>query len=1133
MGVTRRLMLAAVVFMLAGASFATAETFTWGNATVLPVYFQVPGGASIHQAVIDINAGSTNPQSFLLTGPDGTSDLLAAGDVFNTDVSAPYGKNVYLQKVADGHYTLYLSQNNDTQPGVFADSEIWCLTMTDLGGATVIATSLSKNITLEELTTTPALYPNADRWMNNANVTFLFKVPGGASVGIHRVLLKIHADADHSNMKFTIRGPKDHTVGMSGNASDYYIGSDITPPSTDGAELSDLSTGGDRTIKIKNETGIGEYSIKITQDEWQTGRSYFLKDEYWQITVTDLPQTNTLFLETLALDTSDGNLDGSLVKMAHPPIASVLLPANRPPQFPYSVGAGRQFGFQDTGVDVNADYGGLAREWKLDGNTINPAVPRSLADLQSHPLTLKVTETIDPSTAPTSLPASVFPTFTATADDSLSIKVIPVETLTIPWFRSLPREGTPPTIDGNIVFDSTSGFADTISDSRHPDTGWYAGVRLTHGNGTEPADVAFQALRYDAPDKYLYFSFEVRNDGMYNDEDLIVLAFRPLVDASAPATMGVSPITNDLALFIYPVSNGMGALGDRPPRLMQVYKYDGATWQLLSPSPAELDIKVKTYDFSGKTWDVEVKLPMTDAADAIPWVTFGDNFLLYANVVRVSTAALNYAYATQFTWPRSSPSLTGQLSPKLLSPGEWMLATTSSNPRSMARGVYIASALDIGVDVAGVFSNTFELGVDNRVVAKVKNSTVEEVSDGSGGTRPQGKQAPSVIARFRIANWGITPDATNPTPAWADLTPTPASHNPTLPQSVLEPTDTVLPAGDFETPGEELFAFEHNPPGRPGNMRHQCMYVELDSSADAQIITKGIYRNMEFGPASEFSQPASIIAQYDPAPPMGAPSHRFLLMVTQKELDPSKLPRGWSSSPSSVSTAGEPISAYCWVVQGMRDTGRSLIIEKKAFKVAQAVSSFGHVLTHRGALARWRYDIAGATRIAEGIYRVDVPAGRDAQITPTIRAIDQHWQASIHAGAAIPVSTTASSHTTGAAAILDVGYSLNKSFSILGLLGYYGLTGKTGADDVGLIGVSLNARYLYAIRPPFLVFANGGAGWYFPLSGTGGLGFNGGLGAEYAISRAVSAELGCNLHWLTDSDQTKFVTATLGLNVRF
>jgi hypothetical protein len=116
---------------------------------------------------------------------------------------------------------------------------------------------------------------------------------------------------------------------------------------------------------------------------------------------------------------------------------------------------------------------------------------------------------------------------------------------------------------------------------------------------------------------------------------------------------------------------------------------------------------------------------------------------------------------------------------------------------------------------------------------------------------------------------------------------------------------------------------------------------------------------------------------------------------------------------------------------------------------------------------------------------------------------------------------------------MDVTYDLTRSLALQALLGYYWLQGKGGIADAQLFGVSLDARYRYAVRPPFSIWACAGPGWYFASLGTSHPGFNAGVGVEYQITRRISAELGSNFHMVFDPDQTKFVTGTLGVDIRF
>jgi hypothetical protein len=1078
------------------------------------------------------------PTGFILTHPDGTSDILNAdatsSEYYNTQDSSPYGKNVQFRMSSPGNYTLTVAQNNGALPGVFAGKELWCLTMTGLGGAgsSVTAAATCRDTNLDEMPAVHALvYANAGLWADYSTagntITLLFRVPGGVTANIHKVVAKLRTEADHSGMTFRLRGPKDYDNALSANTADYYDSLDNADPGNGIATtLATMDTWnpGYRTITVKNENTAGYYTITIAQQVY-SGNMYFQENEYWQITLGGLPAAKTFSFELLAVDATGNSASDNLIQAAYPPVAAISRPSNRPSEFPYTIAKGRSFGLEDTEIDLTSSYGSLARSWTLDGvNLGGSPTDRSFNDLdQTHTLLLKMTETIDPQSAPLNL-VSTYVDCTNDSRDSVKFRLIPQENLVIPRFALLPANYLPPVIDG-VVSDDAGGV---------PDVSWSGATRLEYQDGTT-SDAAVQALRcLDASSNpALYLSFETRKDPTYDDGDFILLGFRGPGAVTSP-DMSVTPQQGDAAILVYPVSSSAGP-GTVDPRRVEYWAYQGspAKWTRVSEMASGLtgfETKVRIFDFDGaKAWDVEVKIPMRDldAADAVVWPDLKDNFLFYYDVGMVDTTDPTKPLVTQYKWPRGAPDLYGILSPRLLQPGEWATATTDPNARG--RGVYIASSQDFGVvdpNNSAVLTNEISTTHVNSFKAIVSNSTLKEVSTGTGTTEIQGEAADGITATFRIAAWGLSYND----PQWSVIPFTPPSHNPPTGVHISEPQDLSGPVGDFETPGTNDLRFEA--PALPvlNGMRHQCMYLDLevDASSDARIVNKKNYRNMEYVDASRFEDKARIPARGLPMPRFGQGSQRFIIRVVMDRRDEASAPVIMTTAPAS-----KPRSLFQWTAQGYRDTGAVLKIGKIACTVVEPAGSFGYVARHEGDVSYWKYSLGGARNIGTDHYEVDVPDGGDAFVTPVIEPVEREWQIGASGGLAFPMFSTASSYSFGPAAVLSVGRRIVPNTWLMGLFTYAGLTGKSGRADAQWLSAELDVGYRYAIRPPFVLNGRFGGGCYY-LVGTGGaLGGNLGLAAEYEVSPALSLEGAAIYHHVFNAAGADVLTATAGFLVRF
>ena len=137
-----------------------------------------------------------------------------------------------------------------------------------------------------------------------------------------------------------------------------------------------------------------------------------------------------------------------------------------------------------------------------------------------------------------------------------------------------------------------------------------------------------------------------------------------------------------------------------------------------------------------------------------------------------------------------------------------------------------------------------------------------------------------VSASFRLANWGIPGAAAfsalgTPVPAGCDPLNGGAqcagvNNNPT-PET---PINAGL-SGDYQT----TWALHYKQSCFYKMREHQCIHVDMDSNdPGTRFLNKSVERNMDFVPASTFSQTAYINGNQGPLP-SGRTAHRFLLQL--------------------------------------------------------------------------------------------------------------------------------------------------------------------------------------------------------------------------------------------------------------
>lgn len=99
------------------------------------------------------------------------------------------------------------------------------------------------------------------------------------------------------------------------------------------------------------------------------------------------------------------------------------------------------------------------------------------------------------------------------------------------------------------------------------------------------------------------------------------------------------------------------------------------------------------------------------------------------------------------------------------------------------------------------------------------------------------------------------------------------------------------------------------------------------------------------------------------------------------------------------------------------------------------------------------------------------------------------------------------------------------------------LLGYSSIDDIYWINLSANLKYrlgtyqLAAIGPMSL-YVNGGPGYYFPETGSGGFGANLGAGFDYNYRDRITLEVGVDYHSVIGKE-VQFLNSHVGFIYRF
>jgi opacity protein-like surface antigen len=487
-----------------------------------------------------------------------------------------------------------------------------------------------------------------------------------------------------------------------------------------------------------------------------------------------------------------------------------------------------------------------------------------------------------------------------------------------PPHEGIPLAFAPPTVDGYV--EPELGVVTT----EQAEGGYKRSTRLTYAGDSIQPLMVFQGIKHSSQN-FIYLSFDVRVDESFDDEDTIILVFRPSFASGAshnaderridispvfvgtgagnhPNAMGscagvtgsAQPDDNLPVPAGFPPSTDFHTRTNRCPKNVEYKKWNMATSQWDSMAPiTNADIKVRSWDMgtTNKNWSVEVKLPtqkLGTAGGGAEWINLANNFAFYYDVIRVcdSIACSNVPgggsgtetesfYTVQYPWPRThviqNPMVGTPVDLATFEiPPSW-LGEAIMGPGSSCQGVKIMG----GYNGIGVKTAPFPaaLGTNiNAALGATNNFTVRLLNDGPGA-------APGVSARFRIANWGVIGDVNAP---WDDLPAKPSSAtntNPTNATSIptgATPTDLsvrwTIDAGD-------RMQFQPSGPRNP----HQCIWVTLNSPSDVDFADSSIHNNFTFVGLSSYEEVAEINGKGLPQPDSGS-NQDFLLRTYGIEL---------------------------------------------------------------------------------------------------------------------------------------------------------------------------------------------------------------------------------------------------------
>jgi hypothetical protein len=532
-------------------------------------------------------------------------------------------------------------------------------------------------------------------------------------------------------------------------------------------------------------------------------------------------------------------------------------------------------------------------------------------------------------------------------------------------------------------------FAEKIDDPR-----WHGAVAHSFGDGADE-QVKFRGLsRSSGGASELFLSWHVKVDPTLEPQlDVVYVGFEPAV--GNPIMLQVTPFLD------------IGSSFDAQPASVQARQWTGTSWATLT-TPAWA--AARTYAWLVNTapyeWAVHMHVPVSTAATDLNLPT---TFRMWYEVqVHAGTGSIAYH------WPRDvMPIHTAgptTVYPAVADWGSFRIAAGPGSPDCNV-GVLLASS-DVGT--TNTPPSQINLTSPNTFYARPLNQTGAPIGAGQ------------LQARFRIANWGSTPnrhDVADPSQLWAPI-PTAASvHSNTSPIANGAKGEISF---SWTVPAAMRAEFESG-----ARRMHQCMLVELSSSAGITLLKSSVYRNMDFVSASTFRREAEISV-------VGlrrqADAHEVLLFQSRR-LMPARVEQpgrpGVQQPGRQVALPVPPVD-----IRGISDTSRinrlrelsrlsperlevlyrqggaapddlmrvmptyivhvyrgdGLIIRKgnTNYPVLHPQTSYGYFVKHDGPLHGWSTSLQGASRgRSPDVYTVRIPRNGTVRITDIVTAQEE------------------------------------------------------------------------------------------------------------------------------------------------
>lgn len=713
---------------------------------------------------------------------------------------------------------------------------------------------------------------------------------------------------------------------------------------------------------------------------------------------------------------------------------------------------------------------------------------------------------------------------------ALCIMFVFVQEITVQATCIPPAVGVPFAPGPPKWWDSTVPGSAAIY-NRIDDPRWKTASSITHGSGAIE-QLSFRALHHtDATGQSIYLSWWVKVAPVAPaTQNILYVGLRPSGGGTntlvkVRLTSNSAKCTSDYDIGVYAVD----AFGDFGTPI--------------NPDPAWTDkIRIWANDPVSNTWAIHVNVPID--ADLGKGTILGTDFSMWYQILQgtPSTPVVSY------TWPREPgfSVTTAAFVEKVPQPSTWPsfhLSTGPSDPICATGGITI-EALDIGTNHpsgSGYISKTNP----NTFFAKPTNKTGGPIDVGN------------VHARFRLANWGTQSDPNdvpNPDDLWKEIRGLGDVTQPAPPATIADNSKWNI-TGTWQLNAAEQAEFNG-----VNRWDHQCMLVEL-SGPGLIFLRSSIHRNMNFVPASKYTENAQVSVVGIPSIPGGGSKRDVYLYIQalnmpavvdsatkNKYKEAAKEKQtiinhtelvGMPNSPPDVDERPvvEQIAekSPTYIIHGYYDTGETIHINGVNRPVLRPLTSFGYFIEHEGDIAGWEYGLngAGLIRIAPNFYKIATPNDGTTKITAIIEAIEPIRFAIIaHGGVNIPHGDFNDDFDPGLSLNLGFEYAITNWLSAVAATGYHTFADGGFGSKLNIYQeVAIHAR-LYPVNTRIRPFINVGSGLYKLDPGDTKPGFVGGIGLQLGLSSRLSLEAAYGYHQVNgDKIKPNFSTIQGGIRI--